>query len=326
MNRETNLLSIIIPAFNEEENIPSLYKTITNVCKNLKIFKSYEIIVVNDGSNDNTLSLLEEIAKDDTRLKIVSFTRNFGHEAATTAGLLSANGDAATIIDADLQDPPELFLEFEKEYANGFDIVYGQRSKRYGEPILKKLSSFLFYRFFRWFTKVDMPNDIGDFCLLSRKAIERFKQLPERSRFVRALIYWAGLPKKSVSFIRKERQYGETKQGTYHRVTTAIDFLLSFSTLPPFIIVLSAMGIFSISTGALFVMATLQITSLAAFSTMLWLFAFGMFALSIIVSFLGIIAVYIGKIFIEIKQRPVYMIEKRINFKNESPKENETKS
>jgi polyisoprenyl-phosphate glycosyltransferase len=318
MSKNKKLLSIIIPIFNEEENINCLYQTLTEICKRLEVFESYELIAVDDGSKDNSLRLLENLTKQDSHLKIVSFTRNFGHEAATTAGLLHARGDAATIIDADLQDPPELFLEFEKEYANGFDIVYGQRTKRHGEPILKKLSSFLFYRFFRWFTNIDMPNDIGDFCLLSRNAIERFKQLPERSRFVRALLYWSGLPKKAVNFVRQERLHGETKQGSYHRITTAIDYLLSFSTIPPFLIILSAMGMGFFSSGLLFTMMLLQVSSLVSFSLVAWLFAFMFLGLSILGSFLGIIAVYIGKIFTEVKARPVFMVGKRINFKEQN--------
>jgi polyisoprenyl-phosphate glycosyltransferase len=313
MNRETNLLSIIIPAFNEEENIPNLYKTITNVCKNLKIFKSYEIIVVNDGSRDNTLTLLKNISKKDPQFKIISFMRNFGHEAATTAGLFYAKGNAAVIIDADLQDPPELIFEFEKEYINGYEIVYGQRSKRHGETVLKKLTSKLFYPIFRWLTKVDMPKDVGDFCLLSRKAIECFKQLPEKTLFVRGMIYWSGLPHKGIQFIRQERSKGTTKYNYWKLSIFAIDNIISFSTTPIYFIIFLSLATIGVCLLGTIIALIMRLKGWVIMTGWTSLIISMLFLASVTLFFLGLIGLYIGKIFQEVKQRPRYIVDEQVN-------------
>ncbi len=312
--KHTNLLSIVTPIFNEEENIITHYNELKKVLSNLKFFKNYELIFVNDGSYDNSINILKNIAINDPKLKIISFIKNFGHEAATTAGINNSSGDAVVIIDGDLQDPPELILEFEKEYINNIDIVYGQRSKRLKESWLKKITSKAFYPIFKILTKIDMPKDTGDFCLLSKRAINIFNQLPEKSKFVRGLIYWSGLPKKSVLFIRRQRNAGKTKYNYKKLTIFALENIISFSTAPIyFMIFFSLICIFACFFGAIsaivfkimgFVVMT-GWTSLII--SMLFLFAVTFF-------FLGIIGLYIGKIFEEIKQRPTYLIDEKINF------------
>ena len=314
MSGNLNLLSIVSPLFNEAENIDQHYQELTQILSKLIYFKNYEIIFVNDGSTDNSLKILKNIAKKDIRLKIVSFIKNFGHEAATTAGINNASGDAVIIIDADRQDPPELILEFEKEYINNFDIVYGQRSKRLKESWFKKITSKLFYPIFKILTKIDMPKDTGDFCLLSKRAINIFNQLPEKSRFVRGLIYWSGLPKKSVLFVRRQRGAGKTKYNYKKLTIFALENIISFSIVPIyFMIFFSIFSIFACFLGIITAIV-LKIMGFVILTGWTSLIIAILFLFSITFLFLGIIGLYVGKIFEETKQRPTYLIDEKIYF------------
>lgn len=308
------LLSIIIPMFNEEGNVAALYKELKETLQNLQYFSQVEFIAVNDGSSDNTLFELKKISHKDPNFKIISFTRNFGHESATYAGITNAKGDAIVIIDADRQDPSELILEFEKEFLNGYHIVFGQRTKRLNETFLKKFTSKIFYPLFKMLTKVDLPPNVGDFCLMSRKAVNCFKQMPERTLFIRGLIYWAGLPKKAIPFIRKGRHSGKSKYNYWKLTIFALENIISFSTTPIYIIIfLSLATIFLCFIGTLIAlfMRLFGYVVLTGWTSiiisMLFLFSCTIFAL-------GIIGLYIGKIFQEIKQRPIFLINEKINF------------
>lgn len=309
------LLSVVTPLFNEEENISEHYQELTFVLSKLKYFQTYEIIFVNDGSQDDSLKILKKLAKQDDKIKIISFTRNFGHEQATTAGINNAVGDALVLIDADRQDPPELILEFEKEFINGFDIVYGQRKKRLKETWLKKITSKAFYPIFKMLTKVDMPINVGDFCLMSKKAVNIFNQLPEKSRFVRGLIYWSGLPKKAVMFIRRERGGGKTKYNYTKLTIFALENIISFSTAPIyFMIFFSGFTMISCFIG-IFIALILNFLGKVAMTGWTSLMIGMLFLFSTTFFFLGIIGLYIGKIFEETKKRPSYLIYEKINFK-----------
>lgn len=310
-------LSVIVPIFNEEGNLDRLVTELFPILDKLKYFSSYEIIAVNDGSRDNSLYELKKLAAADEHIKIISFTRNFGHECATTAGLRSATGDALVIIDADLQDPPELIFDFEREWKNGYDIVYGQRSKRLQESWFKKLTSKLFYPIFSYVTKLDMPHDVGDFCLLSRKTIDIIKNMPERSIFIRGLIYWTGLPKKAVPFIRRQRQAGTSKYNYFKLTIFALENIISFSTTPIYyLIFLSLFAIAACSVGTLvaLVMHFMGRVVMTGWTSLI-ICIFGLFSLTFFV--LGILGLYIGKIFHEIKQRPPFLVDEYINFDNQ---------
>ena len=308
------LLSIVTPLFNEEENISEHYNELISVLSKLKYFQNYEIIFVNDGSRDNSLKILKELALKDNRIKIISFTRNFGHEQATTAGINNASGDAVILIDADRQDPPELILEFEKEFINGFDIVYGQRKKRLKETWLKKITSKAFYPIFKILTKIDIPRNVGDFCLMSKKAVNIFNQLPEKSRFVRGLIYWSGLPKKSVMFIRRERGAGTTKYN-YNKLTIfALENIISFSTAPIYFMIFFSVFTMLLCFIGIFIALILKILGTVAMTGWTSLMIGMLFLFSTMFFFIGIIGLYIGKIFEEIKKRPSYLIYEKINF------------
>jgi dolichol-phosphate mannosyltransferase len=292
-------LSIVVPIFNEEENINILHSGLTHVAQKLKHFDDYEIIAVNDGSRDRSLEKLKSIAQEDYHLKIISFTRNFGQEPATVAGVTHATGDAVSILDADLQDPPELLLEFEKVLHDGYDIAYGQRPKRLEETFFKKLTSKIFYRVFRWFTKLDVPKDIGNCCMLSRRATESFKNLSEQSPFIRAMIFWSGLPKKAVIFIRQKRAAGKTKYNYWKLTRYAIDNIILFSTIPLYFLVFFSGGI-----SALSILASLIALVLGKFSIMFVVIVL----LSVLLCSISLIGLYVGKIFEEIKNRPLYVI------------------
>jgi dolichol-phosphate mannosyltransferase len=307
-------ISIISPLFNEEENIEKHYHELCNVLKKLKHFNSYEIIFVNDGSFDNSLQILKKLAAQDKNLKVISFTRNFGHEQASTAGLQASIGDAVVLIDADGQDPPELILVFEKEYLNGFDIIYGQRSKRLKESFLKKITSKAFYPIFKFLTKIDIPRDTGDFCLLSRKAVDIVNKLPEKSRFVRGLIYWGGLPKKAIPFIRRSRGGGKTKYNYSKLTIFALENIISFSTVPIYFMIFFSLFVIGACFAGTIVALIMKLFGYVVMTGWTSLIISMFFLFSVTFFFLGILGLYVGKIFQEIKQRPVYLIDEKINF------------
>lgn len=318
----SNLLSVVSPLFNEQENIEQHYNELTAILKNLNFFNSYEIIFVNDGSSDNSLNIIKNLAEKDSHLKIISFTRNFGHEQASSAGIQFAHGDAVVLIDADRQDPPELILNFEKEFINGYDIVYGQRTKRLKESFLKKVTSKAFYPLFKFLTKVDLPRDTGDFCLLSRKAVNIINQLPEKSRFVRGLIYWTGLPKKAVPFIRRSRGGGKTKYNYSKLTIFALENIISFSIVPIHLMIFfSLFTIFLCGAGTV-VALLMKFFGYVVMTGWTSLIISVLFLFSVNFLFLGILGLYVAKIFQETKSRPAFLIDETINFNEFNSKQN----
>jgi len=308
------LLSVVIPMFNEEGNIEAIYQKLIEVLPKLKHFTNFEIIAVNDGSKDNTLEKLKEISKKDSTLKIISFTRNFGHEPATYAGILNASGEAVFLIDADLQDPPELILEFEKEYLNGYHIVFGQRTKRLNESFFKKFTSKIFYPIFKFLTGVDLPQNVGDFCLLSRKTINCIKQMPEQTFFIRGLIYWSGLPKKAVPFIRHGRHAGTTKYNYWKLTIFALENIISFSIIPIYAMLFMSLILIILSFFGTITALLLRLFGYVVMTGWTSLIIGMLFFFSCTIFFLSILGIYIGKIFQEVKQRPIFLIDEKVNF------------
>ncbi len=307
-------LSIIIPLFNEEKNIMPLYEEICTVIPKFVFFTNYELIMVNDGSRDQSLNILKQLASQDNQIKIISFTRNFGHEAATYAGIHHATGDAVVLMDADRQDPPELMLEFEKAFLEGYHVAYGQRTKRLNESWLKKFTSKAFYPTFKWLTNVDIPMNVGDFCLISRKTVECIKKMPERTIFIRGLIYWQGLSKKAIPFIRRGRGAGTSKYNYGKLTVFALENIISFSIAPIYaMLAISFLLICFCCFGTMlaFILHLMGRVIMTGWTSlimcMLFLFASTLF-------FLGTLGLYIGKIFQEIKQRPIFLIDEKINF------------
>jgi len=311
------LLSVIIPCYNEEEVIEETYKRLVKIMKDNKI-EDFELIFVNDGSKDKTFDILCGIAANDKKVKVISFSRNFGHQPAVAAGINNCNGEYAVIIDADLQDPPELIPQMLKlcisENAN---VVYGVRKERKGETFFKKLSAKLFYRFLNKLSEVPIPLDTGDFRLIDKKMIDVFKNLPERNKFIRGLISWAGFKQIPFYYVREPRFAGETKYPLKKMIRFALTGIMYFSKKPLKIAINS--GFFSIIVGiglTLYVFVahfTGIIPTVPGWaSTIITIIFFGGVQLLTI----GVLGEYIGNIFDEVKKRPEYIIDKKINFES----------
>jgi dolichol-phosphate mannosyltransferase len=306
------LLSIIIPVYNEEKNIPHIYTKVKQVVDKY----NYEVIFVNDGSKDNTFEELRIISKSNLRIKIVSFVRNFGHQIALTAGYRESSGDCVVTIDADLQDPPELIDQMIEKWMDGYDIVYAKRNER-NDSIFKKVTAHCFYRLINFLSDTKIPNDVGDYRLLDKKVVEFLNDLPEKSRFLRGLVAWSGYKSTYVMFNRDKRLYGDTHYPLSKMINFALDGIVSFSIKPlkiaTFIGVLSSIfGFFGISY-ALYVRFFLPHDYwVTGWTTLIvgTMFFGGVQLLTI-----GIIGEYIGRIYKEIQNRPQYLIKERINFK-----------
>ena len=308
-----NKISVIVPMYYEEEVAKECYTRLKNVLEKIENY-NYEIIFVNDGSKDKTLEILKEIAKENKKVKIISFSRNFGHQCAVTAGLRYVTGDAIVIIDADLQDPPELIPEMIKLWENGNEVIYGKRKSREGESRFKLLTASMFYKTLNALSDVEIPKDTGDFRLVDRKVVEVINSLPEHNKFLRGLFSWVGFKQKAYEYERKERYAGKTKYPLKKMLKLAQDGIFSFSIKP--LKIVGAMGILSVIISIiLFVYAVLSYafdwnnlvpgwTSLMVTMT----FIGGMILIS-----LWMIGEYIGRIYDETKRRPEYIIDETIN-------------
>ena len=224
-------ISIVIPMYNEHEIANMCYKRINEVIKQLNNYE-YEIIFINDGSKDNTQLILEEIAKEDKNVKILSFSRNFGHQAAVTAGIKYVTGDAIVIMDADLQDPPELIPDMLKLWEDGNEVIYGKRKTRKGESLFKLMTAKMFYNTLNALSDVDIPKDTGDFRLVDRKVVDTINNLPEHNKFLRGLFSWVGFKQIPFEYERQERAAGKTKYPLKKMIKLATDGIISFSTKP----------------------------------------------------------------------------------------------
>ena len=222
--------SIIIPVYNESEVIRETYNRLLTVMNQTK--QSYELIFVNDGSTDTTAAIIREFIAKDKNVKLIDLSRNFGHQIAISAGMDSASGDAIVIIDADLQDPPEVILQMIEKWKEGYEVVYGKRIKRKGESFFKNITAKLYYRLLKQMTSVDIPVDTGDFRLIDKKVREVFLTLTEKNRYVRGLISWAGFKQTAVEYVRDERFAGTTKYPLKKMIKFALDGITSFSNKP----------------------------------------------------------------------------------------------
>ena len=309
--RSLGFLSFVIPVFNEEETLPYLRETLTAWLPSLGE-RRVEIVLVDDGSRDGSLLLLEEWAAMDARVKVVSFSRNFGHQSAVTAGLKYAGGEACVIIDADLQDPLEAVHEMIARYEEGYEVAYGQRTRREGESVFKRGTAWLFYRGLEAGMNVPLPLDTGDFRLVSRACVDAVNAMPESHRFMRGLFAWIGFPQVAVPFERSPRKFGKTKYSLGKMLTFAWNAVTSFSTVP--IRLVSYTGLF-IALISFVAGLWALITHLAGHSIQGWT------SLTIILAGiggmillgLGIIGEYIGKIYEEVKARPAYIVRRTIN-------------
>ncbi|MEZ4357268.1 MAG: glycosyltransferase family 2 protein [Eubacteriales bacterium] len=300
--------SVVVPAFNEEEVIEMSYERLSDVMKEIG---DYEIIFINDGSRDNTFNILKSIAKEDKAVKVLSFSRNFGHQEAVSAGLEYASGDAVIIIDADLQDPPEAIPHMIKMWQKGTDIVYGKREKRKGETFLKKFTAWGFYRFLNALGAQKIPRDTGDFRLIDRKVVNQLKNMPEKNRFLRGMSAWTGFSQEPYIYVRDERAAGKTKYNLKKMAKLAGDGITSFSNRPLKIPIVTGCIMMPLSLAYLIVSIVLNAVNI--WDSMHIIFSVLFLMVSLIFIFLGIMGIYIGRIFDEVKGRPTYIIDELIN-------------
>jgi polyisoprenyl-phosphate glycosyltransferase len=304
--------SIVIPVYNEAEVLPTLYDRLTRVMNGLG--EPYEIIFVNDGSADESPLLLQDLQAKDECVKFLSLSRNFGHQIAITAGLDHSGGQAVVVMDADLQDPPEVIPRLIEQWRKGYDIVFAVRQKRRGEGLLKRATAALFYRILQHLTATEIPLDAGDFRLMSRRAVEALNDIRERNRFIRGLAGWVGFRQTSVSFVRDIRHAGRTKFPLKDMLRFALTGIVSFSLVP---LQLAGYLGFLVSSVSFFYMVYAIGLKLFTDRVVLgWtsvmvavLFLGGVQLLS-----LGIIGEYIGRIYDEVKQRPLYIIDEARGF------------
>ena len=306
--QQHSLVSVVVPAYNEEEVLPEFHKRLSTVLAQLSSNYDYEIIYINDGSSDNTLVLLDQFYEKDEHVSLVDLSRNFGKEIALTAGLHKAQGDAVIVIDSDLQDPPELIPELIKEWLLGFDVVYAKRLRREGESIFKKVSAHLFYRLMNRVGQVKLPEDTGDYRLLSRRALEALNTLTETHRFMKGLFTWIGYKQKAVYYQRDPRHSGISKWSYWRLWNLAIEGITSFTAAPlkfaTYFGFITALGAF---TYGLFIIGRTLIfgNPVEGYPSMIVIVLFlgGIQLMSI-----GILGEYIGRIFTETKQRPLYFL------------------
>ncbi|TGE32083.1 glycosyltransferase family 2 protein [Desulfosporosinus sp. Sb-LF] len=298
--------SIVIPVYNEEAVIDQTYRRLKQVMDLTK--EPYELIFVNDGSCDHTTAMIKGFRDQDVAVKLITFSRNFGHQIAITAGMDYASGAAVVVIDADLQDPPELILDMIAKWKEGFGVVYAKRTKRKGETFFKKQTARLFYRILKASTDLEIPTDTGDFRLLDRRVCEELKRLPEKNRYVRGLVSWVGFRQTAVEYERDERLAGETKYPLKKMIKLSLDGLTSFSFKP--LKMANYAGVVLITSGLtyLLVLLFLKILSPAVIAGWNLIMAMQLVLSGILLTMMGIIGEYIGRIYDETRDRPLYIV------------------
>lgn len=312
------LLSLVIPMYNEQEMLPILRARLKELQASLPC--ATELVIVNDGSSDATLSLLLDWAKVDRSVKVIGLARNFGHQPAVTAGMDMARGEAIVVMDADLQDPPEVIQQMLVEYRKGYDVVNAQRAQREGETIFKRATAWGFYRFMNRFVHRDLPPDTGDFRLISRAVLEALKSMRETHRFIRGMVAWSGFAQTSVKFSRPPRAAGETKYSLSKMIKFAWTAACSFSTAPLRLGLFfgSIVGLFGFGVGLWAV-----ITKMFGYTERGWTSLMAVVCLvgGAILFGLGVLGEYIGRIFEEVKGRPLYVVSKQYNLHDDSDEE-----
>jgi polyisoprenyl-phosphate glycosyltransferase len=308
-------LSLVIPVYNEQETLPELDRRLLSFLAAVPgIGDEWEVVFVEDGSKDRSRELLFDMAKREPRYRVVAFSRNFGHQLAITAGVDRAEGEAVVVMDADLQDPPELVGEMLERFRSGYDVVYAVRNKRKGETWFKLATASLFYRVLRAVTGVQIPMDAGDFRLMSRAVVLTLRALRERHRFVRGMVAWVGFRQTAIYYDREARFAGETKYPLRKMLQFAIDGITSFSVLPlraaTWLGVLAGMA--AVGIGIWAVVAKLFGTgTVAGWTTIMFAVALGSSAQLLMT---GVLGEYVGRIYEEIKRRPLYIVESEVNF------------
>ena len=311
MPKESELCSVVIPVFNEEENLQSLYQRLSKVLTAL--FENYEIIFVDDGSSDDSLKVIKKLREADGRIKVISFSRNFGHQIAITAGIDYTSGGVVVVMDADLQDSPKVIPRLVKKWKEGYDTVYAIRESR-KDSVFKRAIAFVFYRLLQRMSDIDIPIDAGDFRLMSRRVVDILKAMRERNRFVRGLVTWAGFRQSSIRYARDRRYTGKSKYTLWKLAKLAFDGITSFSHFP--LRVATYLGLLVSLVSFLYTTKIIMDTLLFGRTVPGWtsLMAAILFLGGIQLVVIGIVGGYIGRVYMEVQQRPLYLIKEEIGF------------
>jgi polyisoprenyl-phosphate glycosyltransferase len=307
------LISVVVPSFNEEDVIVSTYHRLVDALESLPR-ADFELVFVDDGSRDSTLEILQTLQATDRRVRVVGFSRNFGHQIAVTAGLEHAAGDVVVLIDADLQDPPEVIGEMLLRWRRGADVAYGVRAEREGETVFKVWTAKAFYRLINRVSDVVIPIDTGDFRLMDRVVVDALLSMPERDRFVRGMVAWLGFKQEPVLYKRAARVAGETKYPLRKMLLFAIDGILSFSLIPLRLAIW--MGFATAAVAALGLVCAILMRVLTDIWVPGWTLLFIACASfgGIQLVFLGVLGEYVGRIYGEVKRRPLYIVRERLGF------------
>lgn len=314
---EPAILSVVLPCYNEQESLGEAYAQLSNVLSGLHL--PYELLFVDDGSKDNTLHLLGELHVKDPRVKVISLSRNFGHQVALSAGLEYANGQAVVFMDADLQDPPEVVAAMVQKWNEGWEVVYGTRVEREGESWFKQGMAKAFYRVINSISQIPIPVDTGDFRLMDRKVVDALLDLPERDRFLRGMVSWVGFSQTAVSFRRSPRAAGTTKYPFWKSLRLAMDGILSFSIVP--LRIATMLGLTVSFASMIGVLAALLLRIFTQHWITGWtsLFLAILFLGGVQLVCLGIFGEYLGRIYGETKHRPLYVVREKLGFKSSLP-------
>jgi polyisoprenyl-phosphate glycosyltransferase len=304
-------LSLVIPVYNEEESLPELRRRLSTIIDQVE--GGAEVILVNDGSQDQTAALLRQICGQDPRFRAIHFSRNFGHQAAVAAGLRFSEGRAVVVMDADLQDPPELVLQLVARWREGFQVVYARHATRERESLIKRTAAHAFYRVLRRLARPEIPPDTGDFCLMDRRVVDLLNSMPERNRYIRGLRAWVGFRQTAVDFIRPGRFAGEPKYTFRKSLALAINGIVSLSKAP--LRIATYIGLIvsfsSFCLAVVFIIEKFTVGSVIrgwASTVVIILFLGGVQLLTV-----GIIGEYISRIYDEVKQRPLFIVEELTN-------------
>lgn len=305
------MLSFVIPAYNEEKNVEIIYSRLKTLIA--EINEAFEIIFVNDGSVDNTLQKLKQMSEADNKVKVISFSRNFGHQSALTAGMKFAKGDVVISMDCDLQDPPEIINEMLKKWKEGFDIVYARRLNYRKDNVLKKAGSKLYYKLLSMFSFVDIPRNVGDFRLIDRSVLLELNNMPEHSRYLRGMVAWTGFKHTFVDYERPDRKEGQSAYSLSKLARLGMDGMLNFSVLP--LRLGFYMGFITTILGVamLFYQIGDVLINNVYYHLYKWLIVILFIFMGFMFMLIWIVGEYIGRIFNEVRSRPIYIIREKIN-------------
>jgi len=307
------LLSIVVPCYNEEAVLRELHGRLVGVLEQMPE-TAFEIVYTDDGSHDQTPYILLQLQASDSRVRVVSLSRNFGHQIATTAGLEHASGDAVVIIDAELQDPPEVVPEMLERWRDGYQVVYGLRAKRAGETTFKRWTAKVFYRLINRLSEIEIPLDVGDFRLLDRKVVDTLLAMPERDRFLRGMVSWIGFKQVAVIYDRAPRHAGQSKYPLVKMVRFAVDSVISFSFVPLRLAIWVGFGAIAASFAGIIYALVVRLYTTDWVRGWASVFTAVLFLGGVQLITLGIVGEYVGRIYGEVKLRPLYVVRERLGF------------